>query len=406
MTRRTEPLLPDLETGALAQSRLPVFVIDVAAGALLAANAAGREAWGLGAGDRCQVALDRAMPALDRLAQAAPIADATLTFWTARGSLRLRCRVQAIASAPGRFLVCGLEGSGVASPQLGARRTETERAAPARRGDGRDVPTPDLASDLAPSLARLAHEVRTPLSAAIAYAELLRDEHFGPLGSARYREYARNVYDSARLALSVVDGMLAREPRQPRELRGEPGSSDLRDLPELAFTDLDPAGVIDTCVAVARPLAERAGLSLTASYDKGTPRVIADEVSLKQMLLNLITNAIKFARPGDRVTLGAVYGADGRLRIEVADTGPGISGAPGMPSAAGVPGADADIAAPPLQPSAAAEGTAGSVAGWGIGLPLTRALAEANGAALIVDSAPGRGTRVTIAFGKDRVVPV
>ena len=68
--------------------------------------------------------------------------------------------------------------------------------------------------------------------------------------------------------------------------------------------------------------------------------------------------------------------------------------------------ADADINAPSLQRSAAAEGLPGSASGWGIGLPLTRALAEANGAALIVDSAPGRGTRVTIAFGKDRVVPV
>jgi signal transduction histidine kinase len=64
------------------------------------------------------------------------------------------------------------------------------------------------------------------------------------------------------------------------------------------------------------------------------------------------------------------------------------------------------MAAPPLPPSAAADDAAGSAPGHGIGLPLTRALAEANGAALIVDSAPGRGTRVTIAFDKDRVVPV
>jgi signal transduction histidine kinase len=104
------------------------------------------------------------------------------------------------------------------------------------------------------------------------------------------------------------------------------------------------------------------------------------------MLLNLITNAIKFARPGDTVTLGADYGVDGCLRIEVADTGPGIE-------ARGLALRDGDAANRPD-------------AGAGIGLPLTRALAEANGAALTVDSAPGRGTRVTIAFRKDRVVPV
>jgi signal transduction histidine kinase len=238
-------------------------------------------------------------------------------------------------------------------------------------------------------LARLAHEVRTPLGAAIAYAEVLKDEHFGPLGSARYREYARNVYDSARLALSVVDGMLARE----RDGTG---------LAELAFRDLDPAGVIDNCVAVARPLAERAGLALTASHEPGTPRVIADEVSLKQMLLNLLTNAIKFARPGDSVSLGASYGADGCLRIEVADTGPGMPG--GMPR---LPiGAGGGASAGPRLPSPRPWAPEDAGAGHGIGLPLTRALAEANGASLIVDSAPGRGTRVTIAFSKDRVVPV
>jgi signal transduction histidine kinase len=235
--------------------------------------------------------------------------------------------------------------------------------------------TSSTESPLSVALARLAHEVRTPLGAAIAYAELLKDEHLGPIGDARYREYAQHIYDSARLALSVVEGMLA-------PLLLAPGGTD---MPELAFRDLDPAEVIDTCMAVARPLAERAGLDLTAHCEAGTPHVIADEVSLKQMLLNLITNAIKHARPGDRIALRAAYEADGSLHLEVADTGPGMSA-----TAAGI-----SVGPAPLPPGRG-----------GIGLPLTRALAEANGAALIVDSTPGRGTRVTIAFGKDRVVPV
>ena len=339
-TWRTAPP-PDPEAGEDAASFLPELVIDMPPGppgatgapgaaSLVAANAAGRQAWGLGdcAGP---VVLDRAMPALARLVPAARSRDdETLTFWTARGLLQLRCRVQAIAAAPGRFLVRGLADGGAVP------RPTSDPAATGSTGEPRlrnDPPTPDLA--------RLAHEVRTPLSAAIAYAEILKEEHLGPLGNARYREYARHIHDSAHLALSVVDGMLA------PMLAGEHAGTG---LPELAFRDLDPADVIDNCVAVARPLAERAGLDLTASYGPRPPRVIADEVSLKQMLLNLITNAIKFARPGDRVTLGATYGDDGCLRLEVADTGPGMSGMPGM-----------DAPALPPRLTAAAEDAAASV---------------------------------------------
>jgi signal transduction histidine kinase len=364
MTRRSTPLAP-LHDGKDDPSALPAFVVDAVAGAVVAANAAGWRAWGLDPGPRrTAAAIDRAMPAVQRLAaRSGPGASETLTFWTPGGLLQLECRIEPVGPGSGRFLVHALRAG--------------------RRGAyafGEAVPAAGLTEfDAArmPALARLAHEVRTPLSAAIAYAEVLKEEHFGPLADGRYREYARNIYESARHALSVIDGMLARDP-------------DSAGLPELAFRDLDPAGVIGDCLAVARPLAERAGLDLIAHFGPRTPRVIADEVSLKQMLLNLITNAIKFARPGDRVTLGAAYGADGCLRIEVADTGPGMAAPTLSERAACTPGDQAGRAD----------------AGLGIGLPLTRALAEANGAALIVDSAPGRGTRVTIAFGKDRVVPV
>jgi signal transduction histidine kinase len=230
MTSSSAPLLSDLATGEDAAAPLPALVIDLGAGRLVAANAAARLAWGLPAGDDGALpALDRAMPALARLPLAAlSSGDETLTFWTRRGLLSFRGRVEAIASEPGRFLVVAQPEAVGPIPGCGAQRDH--------------APTP--------ALARLAHELRTPLGAAIAYAELLKDEHLGPLGGTRYREYARNVYDSARLALGVVDGMLA-----PMLEPGGPG-----DLPELAFRDLDPAGVIDTCMAVARPLAERAGL--------------------------------------------------------------------------------------------------------------------------------------------------
>jgi signal transduction histidine kinase len=337
----------------------PAFLVDAAAGAIVAANAAGWELWGFAAGAVFPAtALDRAMPALQRLAGLTSGTSEVLTFWTGRGVLQLECCIEPAGGR--RFLLRGLSGGA----EAGAG------AAPIVLADPEGVTR-------MPATARLAHELRTPLSAVIAYAEVLRDEHFGPLANARYRDYASNIFDSAQHALSVLDGMLASD------------DPDRAGLPELAFRDLDPADVIEDCLAVAGPLAGRAGLDLVADLDPATPHIVADEVSLKQMLLNLITNAIKFGRRGDRVTVRAAACSDGSLTIAVADTGPGMRPAPSRGEETGEEGR-----------------RGGQDGGLGIGLPLTRALAKANGAELTVESAPGRGTRVSIAFRKDRVVPV
>ena len=224
---------------------------------------------------------------------------------------------------------------------------------------------------------KLAHELRTPLGAVIAYAEILKDEHFGPMASDRYKSYARNIYESARHAMGVLDGML----KADCESAG---------APQLTFADIEPARIVESCLLVAQPLAEKAGLTLSAEVPANLPRIVADAVSLRQMLLNLLANAIKFARCGDRVKVTVAYDLDGPLRISVVDTGPGMQEADHA--------ADQMIRLPQrLRPANA---------GLGLGLPLTRTLAEANGAVLAIDSALGRGTCATISFGKDRLVPV
>ncbi len=319
-----------------------VFLFDAAGGALLDANEEGWRTWGLDSRNVAPpVAVDRAMPAMRRLAEiTGALAEDVLTFWTARGVLRLACHIERAGSD--RLLV-----RAIASPA------------------GTTAASPDATAN-----ARLAHELRTPLNAAAAYAEILKDERFGPIANPRYRDYARNIHDSVRHMLGVVDSMLGASPE------ARPG------VPEMAFTDLDVAAMVDSCLAVVRPLAEVANIKLSGEIAARLPRLIADEVSLKQILLNLLTNAIKFGRSGDRILVRVVHEIDGPVRIKVVDTGPGIDPA-------------ASVIAGPRRKG-----------GLGIGLPLTRALAEANGAALTIDSAPGRGTEVTVAFGKDRVVPV
>ncbi len=341
------------------------FTIEVHSGALIDANAAGWTAWGLDpAGAVLPIAIDCAMPALQDLREVASRQDQasggplTLTFWTARGLVQLACSACTIA-APGASGGAVLVQSLHAVPPPAVGKPFGERSpAPGRLRSERDHGL-DVALD-----AWLAHELRTPLSAVIAYAEILKNEHFGPIANPRYKSYASDIYNSARHALGVVDSLLHEDRARTA-------------LPVLAFADLDPAAVIEGCLTVARPLADRAGLELGADLGHRLPRVIADEQSLRQMLLNLLSNAIKFARPGDRVSVAVAYEGDGPLIITVADTGPGMD-------------------------AAAQEGQTG----LGLGLPLTRTLAAANGARLAVESTPGRGTRVTIAFGKDRVVPV
>ena len=348
---------PSLRPRKLPRAAPPeaAFTIDAAAGLLLEADAAGWTAWGIVAACAPPVAVDGAMPALQTLRDLAASGaggggPCTLTVWTARGLARWRCRVDCVDPSGG--------GGSVFAVQV--------------LGNADDADDPPARADASPGqevalTAWLAHELRTPLGAVIACAEILKSEHFGPLADVRYRNYAHAIYDSARHALGVVDGIL----------HGDPARSG---VPPLAFADLDPVAVVESCLAVTRPLADRAGLGLRGEYSPGLPRIVADELSVRQMLLNLLGNAIKFARRGDRVSVVIAHQPDGPLTIAVADTGPGMDGA---------------------RPSAA-----GPATGLGLGLPLSRALAAANGAQLAIASAPGEGTCVTITFGKDRLVPV
>jgi signal transduction histidine kinase len=335
------------------------FTLNARIAALLDANAGAQQLWAIDAHSVMPFAVDAAMPAVQRLRQIANAAQPgvglkeTLTFWTGRGAVCLTCRLDP-AQVPGepaifKVRTLGQEEAKASSPEVGSRQ--------------------DVAL-----AAWLGHELRTPLGAIIACAEILKNEHFGPCPNARYRDYAQAIFDGAHHALGVVDAIL----------RGDLAGSG---VPQLFFVDLDPTEVVESCLAVARPLADRAGLGLEAAFDPGLPRIVADELSLRQMLLNLIGNAIKFARRGDQIRVAVAYERDGPLTVSVVDTGPGIA----------CESADAEVSL-----HAAAKGSAG----LGLGLPLTKALADANGAELAIASEAGLGTRVTISFGKDRIVPI
>lgn len=233
-------------------------------------------------------------------------------------------------------------------------------------------------------MAKLAHELKTPLSAIVAAAEIMRDERLGPIENARYRSYASDIFDSARHALMVIGNMLG---DAAAAIEADHGST----LPAMVFTELDLNDVAERCVSSMRPLTDAAGLAMAAELAPGLPHIIADATAVRQIVLNLLNNALKFTAPGGEIRLATRHSADGKVELEICDSGRGMTR--DEIARAGMPGDHVTISR--------REG-----GGLGIGLPLVGALARSNGAGLAIASEPSRGTSVTIAFAKDRVVPV
>lgn len=358
-----------------ASGATPAWLIDVDRGRILAATASGAAVLGLSAGARA-VLLDAAMPALRRLralrdqeAVARQTGAEPLVFWTGAGAVRCLGDV-ALLWAGGACLAAvtahatSLAGDGDDAARLEDTAEESQEAAATR--------------------ARLAHEIRTPLGAIAAAAEVIGDQRLGPVGTARYLGYARDIHASASHALALVERML-----------GEAKASLAPAADALAFSEVDTAALLETTVSQIGALAERAGLTLALALQPRLPHLVADATSLRQIVLNLVGNALKFTPPGGHVTVAARYEGDGPLTIAVSDTGRGMTPREVADALGGRRAAGRDEA------STAAGGT-----GLGLGLRLVQALAAANGAELVIESAAGHGTSASVVFRSDRVVPV
>jgi two-component system, cell cycle sensor histidine kinase PleC len=400
---------------ALAGCPDPAWIIDPAKGRVLAANAAGAARLGLRP-DAASGTLDAAMPGLVRLRAMLrePLNGGRrepLVFWTAYGAESLVCDVAAVAqpaeaSATAELVLVSIAsgapkrvGRTAAAPELAAKlptpiapsaddaATMSKIASAIRNGfaGGRNTgPIADdddgdasVPFDRSPQVSKLAHELRTPLSAIAAAAEIMKDQRFGAIGNERYRSYTSDIHDNARHALALINRLLGGD-------AAEPSASDLQ------TADLDLNALAEGSVSAVRPLAEEAGLKLTHEFHGRLPHVRADATTVKQILFNLLSNAIKFTPRGGDVRVVTGLGFDRSVFIAVQDTGAGMS------EAAIDAVLKAEIPAKP-QPT--------TFGGHGIGLPLARSLAEANGARLEIDSALSEGTAVALVFPRDRVVP-
>jgi len=232
-------------------------------------------------------------------------------------------------------------------------------------------------------LAQLAHELKTPLSAIVAAAEIMRDERLGPIGSPLYRGYAGDIHESASHALGVIAAMLA-----PSAEAGRAG----RDAP--SYVELDLNELVRRLASSVRALLGAAGLEIETVLEPSLPHVIADPVTVRQLLLNLVTNAMRATLRGGRIGIVTHYKAAGELCVGISDTGTGLSAD------------DIRLLLDPARTAGPPGEVASQGAGMGFGYPLMHQLAAINGAALAIESVEGTGTLVTVSFAADRVVPV
>jgi signal transduction histidine kinase len=217
-------------------------------------------------------------------------------------------------------------------------------------------------------LARISHEVRTPLNAIIGFAEVMIGGRFGVLGNERYAEYMKDIRASGERVLSIINDLLDLS-------RIETGRLDL------AFTNQNLNEMVESCVAVMQPQANRERIIIRTSLAHTLPPVIADARALRQITLNLIGNSIHLANAGGQVIVSTALSDFGEVMLRVRDTGHGLN--------------DNEVAAA-LEPFHTAPPS--DQASAGVSLSLTKALVEANRAKFRIKTGARSGTLIEVVF--------
>jgi len=220
-------------------------------------------------------------------------------------------------------------------------------------------------------LANMSHELRTPLNAILGFSEIIAQECFGPVGSERYRDYAGDIHASGAHLLSLINDLLD-------VAKIEAGRMDIAPHP------LDPVRVFDIALKLISTKAREKDQSLVISVEPGAPALYADERAVKQILINLVSNAVKFTPQGGRIEVVGGRSPNGDFQIMVRDNGPGIP-------------ADKlnTIFTPFSQVDNRFDRQAG---GTGLGLALVKGLAELHGGRAWLESEHGRGCSVFVSL--------
>ena len=220
-------------------------------------------------------------------------------------------------------------------------------------------------------LAKISHEIRTPLNAILG---------FRPIGNERYKEYLSDIHQSGGYLISLINDLLDLA-------KIEAGKMDL------TFTGVNLNEIASSAVALLQPEANRQRVVLRTGFQPKLPSVVADDRSLRQIVINVLSNAVKFTDAGGQVILSTALGDRGEVILRVRDTGIGMTEK------------ELGLAMEPFRQVASTRRTnSAGIGGTGLGLPITKALVEANKGMILITSAKNEGTLVEITFPPQRVL--
>ena len=226
-------------------------------------------------------------------------------------------------------------------------------------------------------LANVSHELRTPLNAILGFSDILRRGVFGPLGSSRYESYATDIHQSGNHLLELINDILDISKIEARKAN--------LDESEVALDEIARAS---HRIVVQR--ADAQGVRVSFELSPGLPALYADQRAIKQILINLLTNAVKFTPAGGRITVRMATTPQDEVRLEVSDTGVGMA-----PE-------EIPLALEPFGQTMSSRWV--EQEGTGLGLALVKLLVEAHGGSFDLSSRLGEGTTAVAHFPAERTV--
>jgi len=226
-------------------------------------------------------------------------------------------------------------------------------------------------------LANMSHELRTPLNAIMGFSEVMKDQHLGPVNNPRYLSYAKDIHASGRYLLGIINDILDLS-------KIEAGKMSLESAEEFDFLP-----TIEASLAMIENLGAKFEVTVINDMAPCDVRLIAVERMVRQILINLVGNAIKFTPAGGTVTLSGRRLGDGGYELTVRDSGVGMT--------------EEEIVQAMTPFGQIANLMSARHTGTGLGLPLAKAMIELHGGALTIASEPQRGTRVMLAFPAGRI---